>query len=75
MKLIYILLSMFLISCEDQEEVNKVLQWIQSSKKPVVCHAQYMNGITMSKSWLLIDSDGNMLKTPKIKLILPDTIK
>lgn len=74
--LLYTMLCLvFFISCKNEENVGKTIEWIQKAEKPIKVKLHSVNGITLENRYTLIDIKGNVYNTECVELSLPDTIK
>jgi hypothetical protein len=69
-KLLLILITLGLFGCYSDE---KTIKWIKNADKPITCRkgAEATDAI----SWTLIDAKGDVHRSGRTLLNLPDTIK
>lgn len=73
--LLYTMLCLvFFISCKNEENVGKTIDWIQKAEKPIKVKLHSVNGITLENRYTLIDIKGNVYNTDCVELSLPDTL-
>lgn len=72
-KLSIIAISSITIACTTQNE-EKTIEFINNSKKPIICNYYGENGFS-HKKYTLISADSKVFNTGNVSLILPDTIK
>jgi hypothetical protein len=72
-KLLLILITLGLFGCYSDEKTIKTIKWIKNADKPITCRkgAEATDAI----SWTLIDAKGDVHRSGRTLLNLPDTIK
>lgn len=70
----FIVLLICFTSCGHSSNSENTIVWIREHKKPIVCNLYGRNDLG-EVIYTLLDAEGNIYNTGRVKLALPDTIQ